>query len=75
MATTTFKPNDHFKKNLVEYLFVKNEKPGSGVATALACDLSGFPWSFLIEGKHFQGGTMEAIISLGGLPTQDDITR
>ena len=62
-----------FKREHCNYLILKSESPGSGVAQTLSCNLNGFNWKFLIQKDCLQCDTIQVIISLKGLPTIPDI--
>ena len=63
----------HWSGKHMSYLMNKSILPGSGVASALSCDLSRFSWDLLIKKELFDEDTMKAIISLGARITMRDV--
>lgn len=64
---------DRFKREHINYLFLTTEKPGSGVAQTLSCDLRKISWKLLLESNNLECDTIQVIVFLGGLPTPSDI--
>lgn len=65
---------DFPKSKLIHYLVVKSDMPGSGVAVALSCDLSGFPWKSLLKKRTLNLEMMQAlVVSLKGTITTQDV--
>ena len=58
----------------MKYLVVRSETPGSGIASALSCDLSLFPWKKLFKKSNLKKELVEAIMLLGGIITNSDIS-
>lgn len=57
----------------LSYLVVKSELPGSGIAATLSCDLSNISWKNLFAKSDLDCLTLQAILSLGGSITMQDI--
>ena len=62
------------RSEIIKFLVLKSEMPGSGVATTLSCDLTGFSWSNLFRvGYDLDLETVQAIMSLKGIISYQDI--
>ena len=57
----------------IKFLVVASGTPGSGLANTLSCDLSDFLWYNLLQKKDLDVETVQAIVSLGGIITYNDI--
>lgn len=62
-----------WKFQLIRYLVVKSDMPGSGVAVTLCCDLSRFSWNDLLQKQEIDLEMVQAIVSLKGPVTLQDI--
>ena len=70
-----FIANSSWKCELIHYLVVKSDLPGSGVAATLSCDLSGFPWKYLLQKQGVNVEVVQAIAALKGIITPQDISN
>lgn len=57
----------------VEYLIIDNQMPGSGLVTALSCDLSALKWDLLFKRIDLNLQLIEAIVVLGRKIVYKDI--
>ena len=73
--TSCIHPTENFllKCQIIEFLVVKSEVPGSGVASTLSCDLSSFSWGNLFQETGLSLVTVQAIVSLKGIISSEDI--
>lgn len=58
---------------LLRYLVLKSDMPGSGVAATLCCNLSTFPWNNLLQKQEIDLEMVQAVVSLKGVVTLQDI--
>ena len=59
----------------IHFLVAKSELPGSGLAATLHCDLSGITWINLLLKHDLNLETVQAIASLKGIVTPQDVVR